>query len=488
MNTEHDELLLIDGSLSPSSSGETFANTNPATQEIVGYVADGTLDDTDRAIGAARKAFDTTQWSKDPELRIRVLHQLQSALENEREVFRQEMVDETGLPVSLMQLVQDATLEDALLYPARLIQEFEWERDAGPLQKAGQTMARTVRKEAIGVVGAIIPWNVPFEIMLHKLGQALATGNTVILKPAPDTPYNATRLARLAVEQTDMPPGVLNVVTSSDHRTGEALVVDPRVDMISFTGSTATGRRIAEKAAPTLKRLFLELGGKSANILLDDADLDVYAPLAAQHVSYHAGQGCHFPTRLLVPRNKYDDAVERVAAAMEAIPYGDPNDPSVIMGPVISQKQLDRVLGYISIGQDEGAQLVTGGGRPKQFDRGYFIEPTVFAHVDNSMRIAQEEIFGPVLSVIPYDDEEQAIQIANDSPYGLAANVASSDVDRARAVANRLRVGVVRINHQDPYAADMPFGGYKQSGLGRQNGAEGFEQYLQTKALGMPQV
>jgi aldehyde dehydrogenase (NAD+) len=487
MATPYDELMLIDGDLVGSSSGRHFENLNPATEEIIGQVADGTLVDVDRAIAAARVAFDTTDWSTNRELRERSLMQLQDALESERELYRQELIDETGMPRTLVQRAHlDPTLEDALRFPVRMIREFPWERDLDPLVTSGETVRRVVRKEAVGVVGAIVPWNVPLEVTLHKLGQALATGNTVVLKPAPDTPFNATRLARLVTEKTDFPHGVLNVVTSSDHMIGEALVTDPRVDMISFTGSTATGRRIAEKAAPTLKRLFLELGGKSANILLDDADLDVHLPLAALWVTAHAGQGCHLPTRLLAPRSSYDEVVQRVAAEMEQVIYGDPNDPNVHMGPVISAKQHGRVLDYLQLGQEEGARLVTGGGRPEHLEKGYFIEPTVFADVDNKMRIAQEEIFGPVLAVIPYDDEEDAVRIANDSQYGLAANVTTEDPERGRHVASRLRAGVVRVNSKDPYAADAPFGGYKQSGLGRQNGIEGFEQYLQTKTLGLP--
>jgi aldehyde dehydrogenase (NAD+) len=487
VDIRHDELMLIDGDLVASPSGARFDNLNPATEEVIGQVTDGTLADADRAIAAARTAFDTTDWSTNNELRARSLMQLQDALESERELYRQELIDETGMPRTLVETAHlDVTLEDALHYPVRLIHEFTWERDLDPVEKGGETVRRVVRKEAVGVVGAIVPWNVPMEVSLHKLGQALATGNTVVLKPAPDTPFNATRLARLVAEKTDIPHGVLNVVTSSDHMVGEALVTDPRVDMISFTGSTATGRRIAEKAAPTLKRLFLELGGKTANILLDDADLDVHLPLAALWVTVHAGQGCHLPTRLLAPRASYDEVVERVAVEMDKIVYGDPNDPDVHMGPVVSAKQHARVLDYLKLGQEEGARLVTGGGRPEHLAKGYFVEPTVFADVDNRMRIAQEEIFGPVLAVIPYDDDEEAVRIANDSQYGLAANVTTEDPERARDIAGRLRAGVVRINNKDPYAADAPFGGYKQSGLGRQNGIEGFEQYLQTKTLGIP--
>ncbi len=379
----------------------------------------------------------------------------------------------------------DAPLAEAILWPMKYIDEFPWERDLGVGEAFGQKSRRLVVKEAAGVVGAIVPWNYPLEVTLNKLGQALATGNTVVLKPAPDTPYNATRLGRLVAEKTEIPPGVLNVVTSSDHLLGEQLVTDPRVDLISFTGSTATGKRIMEKGAATLKRLFLELGGKSANILLDDADFDALVPFAAG-VCAHAGQGCVMTTRMLIPRHRYDQAVEVAKAAFEQVPYGDPTDPGNLMGPVISARQHERVLNYVDIGQKEGARLVTGGHRPAHLPRGYYVEPTLFADVDNSMRIAQEEIFGPVLVMIPFDDDEDAVRIANQSQYGLGAAVSSGDFDRAMAVARRIRAGVIGVNGGNWYGGASPFGGYKDSGVGRQNGFEGFEQYLETKTYGLP--
>jgi aldehyde dehydrogenase (NAD+) len=369
-----------------------------------------------------------------------------------------------------------------------MISQIEWERER-PLGTAfGARSWRAVAKEPAGVVAAIVPWNYPIEVMLTKVGPALATGNTMIVKPAPDTPWNATRLGRLVAEKTDIPPGVFNVVTTADNGVAEELVVDPRVDLISFTGSTATGRRIMEKSAPSVKRLFLELGGKSAHIVLDDADLAARLAYQAMSTCFHAGQACAAYTRLLVPRTRYDEAIEVMTPGFEAVPYGDPTDPSVVMGPVISARQRDRVLGYVEAGVAEGARLVTGGGRPERCPKGWFVEPTLFADVDNSMTIAREEIFGPVLSVIPYENDDDAVRIANDSEYGLSAAVTSASEERARGVAQRLRVGSVTINGGIWHGPDAPFGGYKASGVGRQNGIEGLEEYLETKTLTGPAV
>jgi aldehyde dehydrogenase (NAD+) len=475
--------MLVDGRLVEARSGARFDNVNPATEEVLGDVADAGPEDMDRAIAAARRAFDETDWSTNRAFRRRCLEQLQTAIEGEREALRAELVAEVGTPVLLTYGPQlDAPLEDGLLWPARMIDEFEWERDLADGHAFGSHATRRVVKEAAGVVGAIVPWNYPFEVSIQKIGQALATGNTVILKPAPDTPWNATRIGRLAAEQTDIPAGVFNVVPSSDHLVGEQLVVDPRVDLISFTGSTATGRRIFEKGAATMKRLFLELGGKSADIVLDDADLEAKMATVAG-VCSHGGQGCVMPTRLLVPRARYDEAIEIAAPGFASFPYGDPTDPSVLQGPQISAKQRDRVLSYIEKGKEEGARLVVGGGRPAHLDRGYFVEPTLFAAVDNAMTIAREEIFGPVLIVIPFEDDDDAVRIANDNQYGLGAYVTSGSVERAMAVGRRIRAGSISINGGISYGADAPFGGYKASGVGRQNGVEGFHQYLETKTI-----
>jgi aldehyde dehydrogenase (NAD+) len=317
----------------------------------------------------------------------------------------------------------------------------------------------------------------------NKLGPILATGNTVVIKPAPDTPWNATRLGRLIAEKTDIPAGVVNVVTSSDHLVGEELTLDPRVDMISFTGSTVTGKRIMERGAATLKRVFLELGGKSAMLVCDDADFAATLP-AAGAVCMHAGQGCALQSRVLLPRSRYDEGVEILTQVMQNIPYGDPLNPGTLSGPLISALQRDRVQGHIDRALEQGARLVVGGGRPAHLPKGFFIEPTLFADVDNSMAIAQEEVFGPVLAAIPYDNDDDAVRIANDSNYGLSGGVFSSSLERALGIANRIRTGSISVNGGMWYGADSPYGGYKSSGIGRQNGIEGFEQYTETKAMG----
>jgi aldehyde dehydrogenase (NAD+) len=480
--------MLIDGRLVDGERGATFDNINPATEQVLGPVADGTAADMTAAIAAARRAFDTTTWATDHALRKRCLLQLQAAIEAEKEDLRAELVAEVGCPVLITYGPQlDAPLREALTWPAEMIDRFEWRRDLGPKDAFGMGMetVREVWKEPIGVVGIIVPWNFPIEIILNKLGPVLAMGNTCVLKPAPDTPWNATRLGRLIVEQTDIPAGVVNIVTSSDHLVGEVLSTSPDVDMIAFTGSTATGRRIMAAAAPTLKPVFLELGGKSINLVLDDADFAASIP-AASSVCFHAGQGCAMPTRLLVPRSRYDEAVDLAAAGFAGVSYGDPTDASNLMGPLVSKKQRDRVLGYIESGTQQGARLVTGGGVPAHLPVGYYVEPTLFVDVDNSMTIAQEEIFGPVLVMIGYEDDDDAVRIANDSPYGLSGMITSGDLDRAKAIAHRVRTGTLGLNGGVWYGADAPFGGYKQSGIGRQCGIEGLEIYTETKTVGWP--
>jgi aldehyde dehydrogenase (NAD+) len=347
----------------------------------------------------------------------------------------------------------------------------------------GQRTRRLILREATGVVGAITPWNFPFFLNMAKLNPALAAGNTVVLKPAPDTPWSATLLGRLIAEETDIPAGVVNVVASSDHLVGEVLTTDPRVDMVTFTGSTVTGRRIMAKASDTVKKVFLELGGKSANIVLDDVDdLSAACSGGGFAVCVHAGQGCAITTRLLLPRSRYEEGVELAAATMAGMTYGDPWDAANLMGPLVSEKQRQRVMGYIEKGKSE-ARLVRGGNVPPELPTGYFVEPTLFADVDPKATIAQEEIFGPVLAVIPYEDEDEAVRIANDSIYGLSGAITSTSEDRALAVARRIRTGTMSINGGVYLAPDVPFGGYRQSGTGREHGREGFEEYLETKTV-----
>jgi len=477
--------MFIGGELVDAEGDRTYDNVNPATEEVLGQTADASLRDMERAIEAARRAFDETDWATNRDLRKRCLLQLHEALVSEKEELRAELVAEAGTPVMVTTLAQlESPLSEALLWPAEMIDKFGWERDPGVASPWGIPSRRAIWKEPIGVVGSIVPWNFPFDVSINKVAQALATGNTTILKPAPDTPWNATRLGRLVAEKTDIPAGVFNVVTSSNHLVGESLTLSPLVDMISFTGSTATGQRIMEKGAATMKRVFLELGGKSAAVILDDADFASVVPMTSM-VCMHAGQGCTMLTRVLLPRSRYDEGLELIVAGMSMVPYGDPTDAGNMMGPVISKKQLDRVTDYISIGQQDGARLALGGGRPRHLPKGWYVEPTVFADVDNSMRIAREEIFGPVLAVIAYDDDDDAVRIANDSSYGLSGAVFGSE-DRATGIARRIRTGSLTINGGVWYGADMPFGGFKMSGIGRQNGIEGFEQYLETKIVAWP--
>ncbi|MCW2651683.1 MAG: aldehyde dehydrogenase [Mycobacterium sp.] len=480
--------MLIDGKLVDGQAG-TFTNINPATEEVLGEVADASTADMRRAIDAARRAFDETDWSTNHALRQRCLEQLQEVLDAEQEALREELIAEAGCPRAITHGPQlDAPLADALRYPVKLIDEYPWETDLGDafVSLTGQMTSRKVWREPVGVVGAIVPWNFPFEVSIHKLAQALATGNTVVLKPAPDTPFNATRLGRLIAESTDIPAGVANVVPASDHFVGEELTLSPKVDLISFTGSTVVGKRIMEKGAATMKRLFLELGGKSATIVLEDADFGLACAIGIAPCT-HAGQGCANPTRLLLPRSRYDEGVAILKAMYENISPGDPQDPGTLCGPVISDKQRSRVLGYIQKGIDEGATCLVGGTDPPPgFDKGFWVRPTLFVDVDNTMTIAQEEIFGPVLAVIPYEDEEDAIRIANDSPYGLAGNVISGSVEHSIAVGRRLRAGFIGLNGTAPYGADTPFGGYKASGVGRQNGTAGFDQYTEIKSVAYP--
>ncbi|WP_067662596.1 aldehyde dehydrogenase family protein [Nocardia miyunensis] len=476
--------MLIDGVLTDAASGARFDNVDPATEEVIGDTADAGVADIDRAIAAARAAFDKGTWAGDRELRKHCLRQLHEALQEEKEAFRAELVAEAGSPVSITYMAQlDWPLADGIGYPAELIDEFEWERMLPDTELFGAVSHRRVAKEPIGVVAAIAPWNFPVEVALNKIGPALATGNTVILKPAPDTPWSATRIGRLVAERTDIPPGVFNVVTTSDNGVAERLLVDPRVDMVSFTGSTAVGRRIVELSAATLKRTFLELGGKNAMVVLDDADFGAVIP-QSMIACMHAGQGCALPSRLLVPRTHYAEAVEIATATFAGISCGDPADPATFVGPVINARQRDRVLDYIAKGESEGARITIGGGRPEHSAKGYYVRPTVFADVDNTMTIAREEIFGPVLAVIPFEDDHDAIRIANDSPYGLSGSVWGDDRERVDTVVRGIRTGTLMVNGGMFYGADSPYGGYKQSGLGRQNGREGFEQYLQTKVVG----
>ena len=478
--------LLIDGVLTEARSGRTFPNVNPATEEVVGEVADGGVEDMDAAIAAARRAFDETDWSTDREFRKRVLHQLVDALDRHKDDLRPHIVAEVGCPVMLTHAVQlDSCIPD-MRWDIDAIDRIEWESELGVHEFMGMRSNRLVLREPVGVVGAITPWNFPFMLNVSKLAPALAAGNTVVLKPAPDTPWSATMIGRIIAEETDIPPGVVNIVASGDKAAvGEVLTGDPRVDMISFTGSTGVGKRIMARGAETVKKVFLELGGKSANIILDDADLDGVA-MGGMMICMHAGQGCAITTRMLLPESRYDEAVEKLAGAFAMVPYGDPTDMSNLMGPLVNRAQYERVLGMIDRAKADGARCLVGGGPATQFERGFFVQPTLFVDVDPDSELAQDEVFGPVLAVIKYRDDDDAVRIANSSRYGLSGAVSSASLERALGVARRIRTGTVSVNGGAWFGPDSPFGGSKVSGVGREHGIAGFEEYLETKTVGLP--
>jgi aldehyde dehydrogenase (NAD+) len=487
MSVTGESRLLIDGKLVNATGGRTYPNVNPATEEVIGQVADATREDMDRAIAAARRAFDETDWSTNLAKRAKCLRQLQAALAKHKEESRGQIVAEVGAPIMLTYAVQQDSCIQDMLWDIECAEKYEWEHELGVHEFFGTKSKRLVRREPIGVAGLITPWNFPFMLNLSKIVPALMAGCTAVLKAAPDTPWSATWIGKLIAEETELPPGVLNIVTARDPaEVGDQLTGDPRVDLVSFTGSTVIGKHIMRRCADGLKRVFLELGGKSAQVFLDDADLMKLVPAAGAGICVHGGQGCAITTRMLLPRSRYAECVEALAAAYQNLPYGDPAQMGNLMGPLINAKQRERVLGYIEKGKAEGARCLVGGGRPAKFAKGYFVEPTLFVDVDPNATIAQEEIFGPVLSVIPYDTEEDAIRIANHSKYGLSGAVQSGSLERAMRFAKRVRTGTMSVNGGGWFGPDSPFGGYKESGIGREHGVAGFEEYLQIKTIGYP--
>ncbi len=480
--------LYVDGTIRRAANSRTYENIGPWTGKVVGISADASAADVEQAIAAARRAFDTTDWSTNHAKRFELLERLYALfLEN-----RQRLVSiarhEVGAAMLSVNRAQVDLALDSFKELLDLFPSIEWEKDRGAKGPAGYVSHRKTVREATGVVGAITPWNFPIYVNVEKVVSALLAGCTVILKPAPDTPSAGTIFGELAA-QAGFPPGVLNVITASDPAlAGEMLVVDPRVDLITFTGSTAIGKHIMRQGAETMTRVFLELGGKSAHVILDDAPN--FAQSVAQSILvFHAGQGCAVHSRLLIPRSRYAEAVAILRKAYESFSdkWGHFDDPACAMGPVVSKKQMERVKAYIDLGVQEGATLLAGGKLRPDKGAGWFIEPTCFVDVTNSMRIAQEEIFGPVLVVIPFEDDEDAIRIANDSVYGLSGGVTSGSLERAMKVAKRIRTGSISVNGGAPICGDLPFGGYKQSGIGRAWGVEGIEEYLETKSIGWRQ-
>ena len=482
----HEEQLFIGGELRDARNGSTFENINPATEELLGVSADANGEDFDNAIAAARSAFDAGQWSTDLDFRLHCLDQLHQALVNHVEELTEITIAEVGATRMACSTIQVVEPLKFLPFYMDLARNYDWLTDLGAAETLGGECVRWYEKEPVGVLAAITPWNVPNQINLAKIVPALAAGCTVILKPAPDTPWTGLALGRVIAEHTDIPDGVVNVVSASDPASGAYLTGDQRVDMISFTGSTATGKKVMEAASANVTKVFLELGGKSALIALDDVDdFGMVAATAAFGMATVSGQGCALSTRILLPESRYEEGIEAIASMMAAVPPGDPTDAATMMGPLINARQRDRVESYVQSAIDDGARIVCGGARPDHLEKGFYYEPTLIGGVDNAMRVAQEEIFGPVLVAIPYADDDEAIAIANDSIYGLSGAV-FGDEERALRVAKGIRTGTMSINGGVWYGADVPFGGYKQSGIGREMGLAGFEEHLETKAFSKP--
>lgn len=477
-----EQRLFINGELRPAEQGREYDNISPVTEQTIGVAADASLSDADAALVAARKAFDESEWATDPQLRVKCLRQFVEGMNQHIDDLRAATAAETGATQFFVNGPQCDGPVGMASWPIDYLEQFQWEREIGEAEVMGITSRRIVRKEAAGVVAAISPWNFPIQINLAKCMPALAAGCTVVLKSAPDTPWTASLLGRIAA-QTDMPAGVFNVLTASDPaEIGDFLTRDPRVDVVSFTGSTAIGKHVMKNAADTVKKVFLELGGKSAMVVLEDADLGS-ALFGALSVCAHSGQGCAITTRCLVPRSKLAEAESLLEAYFAGMTIGSEDTSGEMAGPLINARQYKRVLSYIEKGKAEGAKLIVGGGRPAHCESGFYVEPTVFSEVSNDMTIAREEIFGPVLALMPYDDEAEALRIANDSDYGLSGAVYAATEERALAFARRMRTGTVNINGGNFLGPDAPFGGYKQSGIGREMGPEGFEEYLETKTM-----
>jgi aldehyde dehydrogenase (NAD+) len=464
--------LYIGGEWVDPSSDDKIEVVNPSTEEVIGSVPSGTTEDVDRAVEAAKTAFET--WSQTSrEERANYLRAIAGGMQERAGEIVTTIASELGMPVRLTQAIQLGLPLNAFAQMPTWMDEIEWERQLGN---------SLVVKEPVGVNGAITPWNYPLHQIAGKVAPALAAGCTVVLKPASQTPLCTFILAEI-MDSVGLPAGVFNLVSGPGGAIGERLASHPDVDMVSFTGSTLVGRRIAELAAQTVKPVALELGGKSPNVILDDADFSKAIPDAVGKCFLNSGQTCSALTRLLVPREQLGAAEEIAKAAAESFTPGNPFDESTRLGPVVSADQRDTVRKYIEKGVDEGAKLVTGGVEgPEGLDRGYFVRPTVFSNVSNDMTIAQEEIFGPVLVIIPYEDEDDAVRIANDSIYGLAGGVWSGDPERAKQVARRIRTGQIEING-GAFNPAAPFGGYKQSGHGRENGPLSIDDFLQLKAL-----
>ncbi len=477
--TTYDRLYIGGDWIEPAGS-DVLTVRNPATGDVVGTTPEGTAADMDRAVEAARSALTTGDWVDMPAAdRAAIMRRLHELVVERSDALANLITAEVGTPLLFSHFGQVGAAGMVLDYFTNLTAEYAFEE-----VRPDMLGPALVRKEPVGVVGGIVPWNVPLFITMLKFAPTLASGSAMVLKPAPETPLDAFVLAELAHE-AGLPAGVLNVVPAG-REAGEHLVSHPGVDKISFTGSTAAGRKIGAICGEQLKRCTLELGGKSAAILLDDADMATVIPeLVPNYSMMNNGQACVAQTRVLAPRSRYDEVVDTITTVVSEMKVGDPSDFETAVGPLIAERQRERVEGYIAIGRDEGARMTTGGGRPDGLDDGFFVDPTVFVDVDNKMRIAQEEIFGPVVVVIPYEDRADAIAIANDSDYGLSGSVWCADVADGIDVARSVRTGTYAVNGYG-MAWSAPFGGYKQSGVGRELGPEGLEEYLEMKTINLP--
>ena len=464
--------LYIDGSWVASAGSGTIDVINSTTEEVMGRIPEGTPDDVDKAVKAARAAFDS--WSQTSvEERAKYLTRITEGLQARMDEIATVVSEEVGMPKSLSLLVQAGLPLMSFMNTAQVVAEYPFEEQVGN---------SLVVKEPVGVVGAITPWNYPLHQIAAKVAPALAAGCTVVLKPSEVAPLNAFILAEI-IDEVGLPAGVFNLVTGTGPVVGEAIAAHPDVDMISFTGSTRAGKRVSEVASQRVARVALELGGKSPNIILDDADFERAVTDGVGKAFLNSGQTCSALTRMLVPRSRLAEVEDLAVKAAETYTPGDPFGEATRLGPLVSAAQRERVRGYIQKGVDEGANLLTGGVEPPEgLEQGFFVRPTVFSEVRNDMTIAQEEIFGPVLSILPYDDEDEAVRIANDTIYGLAGGVWAGDQERAKAVARKIRTGQVEINGGG-FNALAPFGGYKQSGHGRELGKFGLEEFLETKSM-----
>lgn len=476
--TDYDKLYIGGQWIAPATD-QVLEVFSPATEERVGTVPVASPADIDKAVAVARRAFDDGPWSQTtPTERGEILAKAAKLIEERSAELVAVLSSEMGQPPATVGMMQQTPALATLNFYAELAKDFEWEQ-----VRTGVFGQTRVLREPVGVVAAVLAWNVPLFLAVNKLAPALLAGCTVLLKPAPESPLATNMIAEIFTE-AGVPEGVISVLPGGAE-TGEYLVSHADIDKITFTGSSPVGRKIGAIAAQNLKRCSLELGGKSAAIILDDADLPSTMPMLMMSGLMNTGQACVAQTRILAPRSRYGEVVDAMVAGAAMMAVGDPADPAAQLGPLISERQRERVEGYIAKGKEEGARIALGGGRPEGFDKGWYVEPTIFADVDNSMTIAREEIFGPVLAVIPYDSEDEAIKIANDSDYGLAGSVYTTDAERGLAVAKKIRTGTYAINW---YAFDpgSPFGGYKNSGIGRENGPEGLEAFCETKSVLMP--